>query len=921
MGLPRPPAPASLVRDLARVVGRDAVSVSDADRLAHAHDRWTRDVLESRGGMPTTAPDAVVWPATGAEAAELLAWASRAGVEIVPYGFGLGRNGSCRPTRGGVALATARWRRISDLDLERGTVHVEGGASLPAVESWLEARGYSAHLDPFADGTLGGALALRSTGLPGGRWGALEDRLETLELATAHGAGSLSGRSQPHLGVGPLVVGAEGSFAVVSGAELRVRPKPPFRGCAAYRLRGWARGVEVLRALVQSGLRPDVLQLHDGLEGVIGPTSANAGPERTGADLLDLVLPPVPAWLPAGSTLARGAERLRRRALRQTTSTVVGRAGALNRALEVLPDEAQLLLVFSGETAAVVEEMEAARQLVVSEGGEALGPDPVEVWWKGRVQAGFREPRLYATGLYMDVIDASATWDRIVPLHRAVKKALGRDTVVTSRITHAYASGAALELSFMGVAGHPRRAAEAVQRHGAAVRRALVAVHEMGATLAHHRGVGEARATAMGRELGRGGRQLLGALNRAFDPSSVLNPGKFGVDAVRPPPPGRGSRAAGIWQPALTAAVGPRNVRQGAEGLLVRPPDERALAAVLRIAHAHAVAVVSEQFDPRRAVERAALDREGLVLELDHLDGIARISQHSAFVEVEAGVSLEHLEKVLSEHDLTLGPLHPRALRSTVGGALARGELRRRGLAFGELRDVCLSLRALLPTGEAIETRRGPRTGAGPDLKAVFEGAGASYGIVTRASLRLSARPPHATSLQFVFPGLDAALVAIRRMLWRGLRPAAAKVWMDGALGHLGLDLIDSAAGLLDAQVETAARIADELEGWGAGPAESPPPPEQGFDGVVEADGSWAQAASLFRALAAATREETWLDFLTPWEVTVVSRASGGARRASARAAAISEGARVDTSLAPAPSARATGQLDRQRLGHAVQVA
>lgn len=906
MGLSRPPTAASLLRDLARIVGSEAVSGVESDRLAHGHDRWTRDVLNARGGRPAATPDAVVWPSTAGEAAAILEYGARVGVPVVPYGMGLGRNGACRPTQGGVVLATGRWQGISDFDPEAGTVRVQAGASLPGLEQWLGRRGYTAHLDPVVEGSLGGALGLRGTGLPGGVWGSLEERVDSIHIATTDGAGRLSARPQPDFGAGRLLPGAEGSFGVVVDATLQIRPGPRAREVAAFRLRGWLRGVEAVRSLLQSGLRPDVVQLRDALEIAIGAGATSPGPERAGAALLELVVPAVPTWLPPGSTWARAAERLRRRAVRQTTSTVVGRAGALNQALKVLPDEAVLFLVFAGEPGSVREELEATKTLVEGQGGESLGSAPVESWWASRAQEGFREPQLYATGLYTDVIDATATWDRIGPLYREVKKALARDAIVTSRLTHAYHSGAALELAFMGVAGHPRRTTDAVERHAEAVQRGLVAVHEMGASIAHHRGVGEARAGAMGRELGPGGVRLLAALDRAFDPESIMNPGKLGVERFRPAGVGRASSEPSAWQPALTTAVGPRNVRREEGRLRLRPPDERALAAVLRVAHAHGLSFVSDQSSRARTTERTALDRQALFLELNHLDGIPRISQHSAFVEVEAGVSLARLEQVLGEHDLTLGPLHPAAVRSSVGRALARGHLRRRGLAFGSLDDLCLSLRAILPTGDAVETRRGPRPGAGPDLRAAFLGAGAPFGIITRASLLLSRRPRHATSLRFVFPGITGALTTMRGLLRAGLRPSAAKVWADTGTGHLGLDLVGSTRGLLEAQVATVAEAAKTWEGRGLEPSDPAPPAEAAFEGVIEARCRWTKAEAVHRALAAAVHDESWIDFLTPWEVTVIARAGGGARRAAAKAAAEGAGAWVDgrrSESSPIPSA------------------
>jgi hypothetical protein len=65
-----PPHGDSLRRDLAALLGDDAVSVDAADRDAYAHDLWPRQLLATRGGAARPrGPRAVVWPRSDAHLA------------------------------------------------------------------------------------------------------------------------------------------------------------------------------------------------------------------------------------------------------------------------------------------------------------------------------------------------------------------------------------------------------------------------------------------------------------------------------------------------------------------------------------------------------------------------------------------------------------------------------------------------------------------------------------------------------------------------------------------------------------------------------------------------------------------------------------------------------------------------------------
>ena len=77
----------------------------------------------------------------------------------------------------------------------------------------------------------------------------------------------------------PLVVGSEGTLAVVTSATLRLHPRPVARAFGAWTLRDTRAGWEAMRSLFQAGLRPAVARLYDPFDAML----ARQGGVRSGA--------------------------------------------------------------------------------------------------------------------------------------------------------------------------------------------------------------------------------------------------------------------------------------------------------------------------------------------------------------------------------------------------------------------------------------------------------------------------------------------------------------------------------------------------------------------------------------------------------------------------------------------------------------
>ena len=259
---------------LASVVGA-AHLLTDPDLRAAAEVDWT-------GRWRGTAR-AVVRPGTPAEAAEVLAACSAAGVPVVPQGGNTGLVGGSVPAGvdGAVVLSTRRLTALAPVALD-GTVVAGAGATLAAVQDHAARAGWRFGLDWAArdSATVGGAIATNAGGLRVLRWGPARAQLVGAETALA-GGGLLSRVDGPvkdstGYDLSGLVCGSEGTLGVLTRVRLRlVRPLPARRAVALVGVPDIEAALDVL-----AGLRRELPDL--------------AAAELIGAAALELLAAPAP---------------------------------------------------------------------------------------------------------------------------------------------------------------------------------------------------------------------------------------------------------------------------------------------------------------------------------------------------------------------------------------------------------------------------------------------------------------------------------------------------------------------------------------------------------------------------------------------------------------------------------------------------
>jgi alkyldihydroxyacetonephosphate synthase len=161
-------------------------------------------------------------------------------------------------------------------------------------------------------------------------------------------------------------------------------------------------------------------------------------------------------------------------------------------------------------------------------GGREQPPDIGDSWWDTRHQTGWLAPNARAGGL-ADVFALSATWSTLPAVHDAVRAALSPlVTGLSAHVGHAYSTGAALDFTWEAQA-EPATPDAATDLYERICQTAFAACRNAGGSVAHHYGIGLARADAWQAERGEAGLLAWRRIKAALDPNNILNPGKLSL--------------------------------------------------------------------------------------------------------------------------------------------------------------------------------------------------------------------------------------------------------------------------------------------------------------------------------------------------------------------------------------------------------
>ena len=225
------------------------ITQNDSVLDSHSHDE---------SAFPPVKPSAVVSPNTTEEVSQVLAFCNAEKIPVVAFGAGTSLEGHVVPLRGGISLDLTNMNRIIEIRPDDLLVRVETGVTRKALNDKLAPQGLFFSVDPGADATLGGMAATCAAGTTTVRYGTMRENVMALTAVLADGTIIRTGRETRKLSAGydltRLLVGSEGTLAVITELTLRVFGTPEKMAAAVVRFPDLARGVAAATAIVRSGV-------------------------------------------------------------------------------------------------------------------------------------------------------------------------------------------------------------------------------------------------------------------------------------------------------------------------------------------------------------------------------------------------------------------------------------------------------------------------------------------------------------------------------------------------------------------------------------------------------------------------------------------------------------------------------------------
>ncbi len=271
-----------LIRDLKAVVGNDYV-------IHHSDDLI---VFEYDGSVDKALPEAVVFPASTAEVANLVQVASNHNVAIVARGAGTGLSGGAIADKGEIIITLTRMTKIINIDPLNRIAVVEPGVVNLDLSDTASKYGLYFAPDPSSQQacTIGGNLAENSGGPHCLAYGVTTTHVLGMEAVLADGSVHwLGGRNReaPGYDLRGVVIGSEGTLAIATKIAVRLLKIPESVKTLLVVYRELHQASAAVSGIIAEGIVPAALEMMDQLcIEAVEPTVHAGYPDGAGAVLL-----------------------------------------------------------------------------------------------------------------------------------------------------------------------------------------------------------------------------------------------------------------------------------------------------------------------------------------------------------------------------------------------------------------------------------------------------------------------------------------------------------------------------------------------------------------------------------------------------------------------------------------------------------
>ena len=458
-----PPDPKAVETVVAALQSRfgNRVVTALAVREQHAH---------SQTWLPVEPPDAVVFPQTGEEVAEIVKLCAGKRVPVIAFGAGTSLEGHVNAPLGGICISFRDMNRVLAVHADDLDCVVEPGVTRKQLNEHLRDQGLFFPIDPGADASLGGMAATRCSGTNAVRYGTMKDNVLALKVVLANGetitTAHRAKKSSAGYDLTRLMVGSEGTLGVITEVTLRLAGIPEAIAAGVCPFPSVEAACNTAIATIQAGIPVARIELLDALQ----VRACNAYSRLT------------------------------------------------------LPETPMLFVEFHGSDAGVKEQSESFGTIAHDFGGGpfdwATRAEDRTKLWQARHDA-YWAGRALRSGAQAFATDVCVPISRLAECVVATQRDLAASGLVAPILGHV--GDGNFHVTMLMDMADADEVARAKAVHERLIERALA----MDGTCTGEHGIGQGKMKYLLTERGPAALEAMRALKAALDPHNILNPGKI----------------------------------------------------------------------------------------------------------------------------------------------------------------------------------------------------------------------------------------------------------------------------------------------------------------------------------------------------------------------------------------------------------
>ena len=467
----------AIVENLVNIVGKDQVITDEKVLKESSVDRY-RKFEQCHQVYTRPIPAAVVYVHNTDEVAAILKFADENGVNVVARtGQSAIEGGLETAVENSIVVDGSTMNKVIKIDETNMQVTCQCGVPLQSLDDHLREMGYTTGHSPQSKplAQMGGLVATRSIGQFSTLYGGIEDMIVGLEVVFPGGKVCRI-KNVPRRSVGPdirhIVLGNEGALCFITEVTVKMfKYQPENNIFLGYKIKTMKNGFEALRRVMVEGYKPSVARLYD---------APDAEMHFDWADGENVIL-----------FMAEGP-----RAITEATAAGID---------------------------AIVKELD---------GVTPVDPDLIEKWFGhlnwGPEQIAQEREEILATDNIGITTEISGCWDVINDIYEAVVERLKNEvpdlTMIGGHSSHSYINGTNVYFTYYYNVVDCKPEEETNKYHNLINRIICEEVVKRGGSIAHHHGLGKARAHYVYEEYGSS-IYMLETLKKAFDPNGIMNIG------------------------------------------------------------------------------------------------------------------------------------------------------------------------------------------------------------------------------------------------------------------------------------------------------------------------------------------------------------------------------------------------------------